>query len=349
MREMNLWFKHVDSVIVVAPLDKTLKPGAIDLAYTHPLIRFVAVPEFNFTGISASIKSLAVIPYILMVLWLQMWRSSHIHLRCPGNMGLLGCLVQVFFPHKKKTAKYAGNWDPASNQPLSYRIQKFILRNTLLTRNIQTLVYGEWPDRTDNILPFFTASYSEDDKIDIPVKTMKDAVIRFLFVGTLTPNKQPLLALQVFHALLVKSKRKMEMHFYGEGSERQALTNYIATHELQHCVYLDGNVSSEVVKAAYIQSHFLLFFSKSEGWPKAVSEAMWWGCVPVTTAVSCVPWMLNNGKNGIVIHSAEECMQLITRLYNDSSNVYSDMHRASAIWSRKYTLEEFEQSIKILC
>jgi glycosyltransferase involved in cell wall biosynthesis len=349
VREMNLWFKHVKQVTVIAPMDKSVSPDAIDLAYEHPTIRFVTVPEFHFTSLAGMINSCIAVPYILYVIWCTMWRASHIHLRCPGNMGLLGCLVQILFPWKKKTAKYAGNWDPKSKQPLSYRMQKYILRNTFLTKSMQTLVYGDWPDRTKNILPFFTASYTESDKVAVPKKTMHDDVIRFLFVGTLTANKQPMMALKVFHSLIKTNNRSMEMHFYGEGPERVELSKYIIANVLQNCVFLHGNVNSEHLKNAYRHSHFLLFFSKSEGWPKAVSEAMWWGCVPVTSPVSCVRWMLNNGKGGVLIESLELCVQKVTAILNQSPYLYADMQRTGMEWSRTYTVEEFERSIINLC
>src|SRR5690606_34200508 len=48
-------------------------------------------------------------------------------------------------------------------------------------------------------------------------------------------------------------------------------------------------------------SHFLILASKSEGWPKAVAEAMFFGCILIVTPVSCVPWMLNYGSRGILI------------------------------------------------
>ena len=70
-------------------------------------------------------------------------------------MGLIGAIVNILFPNKQKTAKYAGNWDPKSKQPWSYRLQKWILSNTFLTKNMQVLVYGEWPNQTKNIKPFF--------------------------------------------------------------------------------------------------------------------------------------------------------------------------------------------------
>ncbi len=88
-----------------------------------------------------------------------MKQVNHIHLRCPGNVGLLGCIVQVFFPSKIKTAKYAGNWDPKSKQPIAYKLQKWILSNTLLSKKIKVLVYGEWLKQTKNIKTIFRNFY----------------------------------------------------------------------------------------------------------------------------------------------------------------------------------------------
>src|SRR5690606_28897798 len=122
--------------------------------------------------------------------------------------------VQMFFPGKSKTAKYAGNWDPKAKQPWSYKLQQWILSNTFLTRNMNVLVYGQWPNQTKNILPFFTASFNESDKEVI----IKDFILpyRFLFVGGLVAGKQPSFALQLVEAL---NKRTIpaELHIYGDG------------------------------------------------------------------------------------------------------------------------------------
>lgn len=345
VREMNLWIKNAEQVVIVAPLSKGIKSTPIDIQYKHDNIRFIAVPAFQLTDYKNILKSLCIIPYILSVLFFSMLQATHIHLRCPGNMGLLGCLMQIGFPWKKKTAKYAGNWDPRSKQPLSYKLQQKILLNTLLSHHMTTLVYGNWPNQTQNILPFFTATYSEFDKTDIPSKSTSDAVIRFIFVGTLTENKQPLLALQFFHELSLL-KPGIEMHFYGEGPERIILEKYIYSKNLTNCVFIHGNVSGDLVKKAYQQSHFLLFFSKSEGWPKAVSEAMWWGCVPVTTPVSCVSWMLNHGENGILVETPN-VEDILPLLNNDI--LYRNKSENAIKWAQNYSLEKFEAHIKKLC
>ena len=107
---MNLWLNIDDQLIIVAPLSNKLEIDNIDLTYTNPNIKFIQIPEIEFTSFLKSIKSIFKIPQILLGILKGIKLSDHIHLRCPGNIGLLGCLVQIFFPSKKKTAKYAGNW-----------------------------------------------------------------------------------------------------------------------------------------------------------------------------------------------------------------------------------------------
>jgi len=90
----------------------------------------VELKDFNSTSFFNSIKSIPLLIYNILALFYAVFKADAIHLRCPGNVGLLGCIVQLFFPFKKKTAKYAGNWDPKSKQPWSYKLQKWILSNT---------------------------------------------------------------------------------------------------------------------------------------------------------------------------------------------------------------------------
>lgn len=275
-----------------------------------------------------------------------MKNADHIHFRCPGNIGLLGCVMQMFFPGKIKTAKYAGNWDPRAIQPLSYRLQKWILSTTFLTRNMQVLVYGEWEGSTKNIKPFFTATYKENDKKAIKPRDFSDK-IRFLFVGTLSEGKQPLYALQLFHQLLV-SHAEMVFDIYGEGLERMNIEEYIKIHQLENKVILHGNQNREVIEKAYQNSHFLILPSKSEGWPKVVAEAMFWGCVPITTAVSCVPYMVDNGARGVLLSGlVENDVQNVNEIINSPSN-YNEMGLKAMQWSQQYTLDYFEQEIKKL-
>ncbi len=342
VNEMNIWLRLVDSVTIIAPLKKG-EVASLQQKYNSNSINFIPVPEFSFVNFKESVKAISLLPIILWKLFRVMFSAQHIHLRCPGNMGLLGSLVQMFFPFKAKSAKYAGNWDPKAKQPLSYKFQKFLLANTFLTHNIQVLVYGDWDNKSKNIKSFFTATYSENEAITLPIKSLEDK-IKFIFVGTLVKGKQPLMALQLFEKIL-QDHPKIELSFFGEGVERKALETYIAKNSLQSSVFLKGNQDRETMKEIYKNSHFLLLPSKSEGWPKVVAEAMFWGCLPIASSVSCVPSMLDFGKRGIVLdENLEQNIPLIQELLVNPLE-YEKRRTAAMQWSRNFTLEKFEKEI----
>jgi glycosyltransferase involved in cell wall biosynthesis len=252
--------------------------------------------------------------------------------------------MQILFPFKPKTAKYAGNWDSKSKQPWSYRLQKWLLSNPYLTRNMQVLVYGEWEGSSKNVKPFFTATYWENEKA--PLKPLTFATtIRFVFVGTLSKGKRPMYAIALIEAL---SRRgyAVQLELYGEGIERVVLEDYIEKNHLKSFIELKGNQSKEIIKSAYQNSHFVFLPSKSEGWPKAIAEGMFWGCVPLATTISCVPFMLDYGNRGVILTTdLDQDVQQIEAVLNDEVDYLKKRKQASE-WSRYYTLDVFENEIE---
>ena len=104
VREMNIWLKYVDAVEVVAPLISN-DISEIDSNYQHKNLDFTQIPSIEFTSVTKVINSLFKIPVIFYRIFKACQRADYIHLRCPGNIGLLGCVVQICFPKKMKTAK----------------------------------------------------------------------------------------------------------------------------------------------------------------------------------------------------------------------------------------------------
>lgn len=345
VREMNSWIKQVDKLIIVAPVSSAPKT-AIEIQYEHHNIEFVPIDRFDVLSLKAIVRSIYKIPRISWRIFSAMQKADHIHLRCPGNSGLLGCFVQLAFPNKKKTAKYAGNWDPNSKQPWTYRLQKWILSNTFLTRNMQVLVYGQWEGSSTNIKPFFTATYAESDKVAFREKSLIEP-IRFVFVGTLVPGKRPLYAIQLVEALYKKGL-DVGLTLYGDGPERKKLEDYILQNNLENRIVLEGNQSQDQIKKAYTESHFVILPSESEGWPKAIAEGMFWACVPLATSVSCVPFMLDYGNRGLLLklNLEKDVLQLEALIKNETQ--FEAMSTKASDWSRHYTMDVFEEEIKKL-
>ena len=343
--EMNIWGKYVSELKIIAPQNNQ-DVSAIDASYNHQNCTFSAIKAFDFLNLKAILKALVCLPQNFFVICKAMSNADHIQIRCPGNVGLLACVAQIFFPKKSKTAKYAGNWDPKAKQPLSYKLQKWILNNTLLTRNMQVLVYGQYPNQSHNIKPFFTATYSDQQKTDNKVRNF-DATITFLFVGTLTSGKRPLYAVQLIEQLLA-SNTNIRLEIYGEGAENQNITQYIQSKKLGKFVFLNGNQHKDVLQVAYQNAHFLILPSKSEGWPKAVAEAMFWGCVPISTNVSCINYMLDNQTRGLILDlNLKNDVQKVNYLL-ENHDIYNQKSLAASQWSQNYTTNFFESEIQKL-
>ncbi|WP_225872923.1 glycosyltransferase family 4 protein [Flavobacterium turcicum] len=341
--EMNIWGQFVSHITVVAPCSKA-EPTAIDKEYQHPDVKFTAVPAINLLSILSVFKVMVMLPLLLWRIAKSMNQADHIHLRCPGNMGLLGSIVQMAFPSKPKTAKYAGNWDPTAKQPWSYRLQKWILSNTFLTRHMQVLVYGEWPGSSTNIKSFFTASYAAAAAVDVEPKSPDDG-ISFIFVGALVKGKNPLYAIKLVQEV-ARLGFAVQLKFYGEGPERSNLEHYIDKNDLKGSVVLYGNQNKATVQQAYQNSHFVILPSQSEGWPKALAEGMFWGCVPMGTAVSCVPTMLDHGQRGVLLElDADADSRKIASLLKNEKQYFELQMRAMA-WSRNYTTDSFAKAIQ---
>ncbi|MBS1534290.1 MAG: glycosyltransferase [Bacteroidetes bacterium] len=342
VKEIRLWAKHTDEIAFCCPIlddDKGLLIAPIDFPCTT-----YAIKEFNIKSPLNFIKAfLFSFGNLIQLFKIMLW-ADHIHLRCPGNVGLMGCWVQIFFPGKIKTAKYAGNWDMKSNQPRTYKWQQKILSHTYLTRNIKVLVYGNWLGSTANIYPFFTATYTEADKIEVKPRSMQNG-IEMIYVGTLSKGKRPIYAIELaqrLHAIYPNFR----LSLYGHGKERENLEHYIEQNQLQDFVILKGNFSQQEMMSVYQAAHFMILPSESEGWPKVVAEAMFWACVPLATKVSCVPDMLGEGSRGLLLDmNLKSDFDKICQMIEDE-NRYRETALKAMEWSRVYTLDKFEFEIQ---
>ena len=137
----------------------------------------------------------------------------------------------------------------------------------------------------------------------------------------------------------------VQLDLFGEGLERPTLEAYIAEHNLGDFVTLHGNQSADVVKSYYQKADFLIFISKSEGWPKVVAEAMFWGCLPITSDVSCVNYMIGNGSRGKITEANVDDIVDKVKYYIHNPDLFYKSRQRAVAWSRQFTLERFEEEV----
>jgi hypothetical protein len=75
---------------------------------------------------------------------------------------------------------------------------------------------------------------------------------------------------------------------------------------------------------------------------------MFWGCVPLAIPTSVVPQMLDKGSRGLLLTGILEVdINNIKNIINNNE-LYQQMAHDALTWSRKYTLDVFENEIKKL-
>jgi len=93
VREMNLWIKHADKILIVAPVNKKNEPSPIDIFYDHNELKLLKIPQIDILSLSSILRTVFLLPIIIFSVLRGMIMADHIHLRCPGNAGLIGCFL----------------------------------------------------------------------------------------------------------------------------------------------------------------------------------------------------------------------------------------------------------------
>lgn len=122
---------------------------------------------------------------------------------------------------------------------------------------------------------------------------------KFLFVGRLNSQKNPMLALESFSLALKNNiiPNNSIFNIAGEGPMAEEIANYIKQEGLDKSVNVLGFIDIDLLSELYSTSHTLLSTSKFEGFSLARVEAITFGCAIVTTKTSGVQGVLSENNN----------------------------------------------------
>src|SRR5690606_40575967 len=99
IREMELWAKYASLSFVCPVVEDNGKMLLTKVSF--PVEKVYRAREFDLISIKGILRGFLFFPINILLLFRAMWAAGHIHLRCPGNLSLLGCIVQMFFPWKR--------------------------------------------------------------------------------------------------------------------------------------------------------------------------------------------------------------------------------------------------------
>jgi glycosyltransferase involved in cell wall biosynthesis len=345
-REIEIWADLFPQVLIAAPCRDAPPPGD-SLPLARPNIAIAPQPESGGVTFAAKAKQAFLLPLIASSLVRAMRQGDAIHVRCPCNLGLVAAVLAPLLPSRRRVAKFAGQWDGYPGEPWSVRLQRSIL-GSAWWRGITT-VYGKSPEQPPHVVPFFTSLFGAEHlaRARAALRARKARrQSRVLYVGRLSAAKNVDTLLEAVARL--ESQRLAECVIVGDGPQRAVLERQARALRIADRVTFVGAVQFERVLDFYEQCDILVLASESEGWGKAITEAMAFGMVCIGSDRGPIPEILGEGRGIVVQPRDADALANAIREVMNAPERWSPMRRAAAEWAQQYSLPGLRKALEQL-
>jgi glycosyltransferase involved in cell wall biosynthesis len=345
-REIDLWADLFASVVIASPCVNG-KPPADCLPFERNNISMHPQKRAGGESFGAKLRLLASIPAMALGLARAMRQADAVHVRCPGNLGLLGVLLAPLFS-RRLVAKYAAQWNGGDYEPFSARLQRAILR-TRWWRGPVT-VYGSWPGSPKHVISFFTSLLTADQLERARASARRERrgpVLRVLYTGRLSKAKNVDVLLEAV-AKVRRAGYEVETTVVGVGPERSHLEGMAASLGLKESTRFTGGLEFDRVIAHLESSDVLVLASETEGWPKSIAEGMAFGLACIGSNVGIVPQMLGEGRGFTVTPRDTSALSSILEKIAASPDRLQETRLRAAAWAQRYSLEGLKKAIRAL-
>lgn len=149
----------------------------------------------------------------------------------------------------------------------------------------------------------------------------KNEMIKLIYVGRLVKEKGVQTTLQCLNML--PKNLKWTFDIVGDGSFRQNLEQQTVEFDLTDRVQFLGS-RNDIPELLKTHDLFIHMPAWDEGFGITVIEAMASGLLCICYAKGGIPEIIENGKNGILVHSEEELIDTLNNLLN--KNDYTDIN-----------------------
>lgn len=264
----------------------------------------VSITFLPKTGGKSLLRKIDIVKWyynVFKIIFKNIDSYKYIHVRGPSHPSVIAALYNLIYQKSNKRFwfKYAGTW--MDNAPMFYRFQRELLR-IIPKKNIIT-INGDYEKDKSNFLNFQNPCLTEKESlIDIRKFSNRSG---FLFVGNLNASKGVDLLISTF------KNSESNIIFIGGGSN---FKNYQQQTEEYKNIQFLGHKSKLDVTNYMSKSSALILPSKSEGFPKVISEAMNFGCIPIVSNISCISEIISHKSNGYLLDS------LTSKSVNESIN-----------------------------
>lgn len=313
--EINHLLEVFDKILHVAVLHDGTPPDSA-LPYTSKHIDFVALPVIGGKRFIDKVQLVFQSPRVLKSIHNAIKESTHFQFRAPTGIGVYVIPYLIFFNDKNGWFKYAGNWKQ-EHAPFTYKFQRWLLKS----QKRRVTINGHWPNQPKHCVSFENPCITD-------LELQQGSLCRntkllpkrksLCFVGRLDTSKGIDVFIESLKGLSESYKSLIDtVHIIGAGAQGEMYQKHLESSGILSVYH--GTLNRKELHQIYKDCHFIVLPSKSEGFPKVISEALNYGCIPVVSNVSAIGQYICDGVQGVLIQDIsktglrpklEECLNM---------------------------------------
>lgn len=322
-----------------------LHPGpapAGSVPYRASNVRPLLLEAAGGRGFLPKLKAAAKIPGWVRTVRRELKTADAVQVRCPCNISVptLALLAARRDP-ARRWVKYAGEWRSRRREPLSYRLQRALLRSGLVGAKVGVAD----PDAqrgTVRYVPNPSLSAADVARAEAATRDKRlGEEVRLLFAGRLDRAKGVERAIRIL-AELRRRGVPAALEIAGAGPDLERLQPTLTATGAASSVTFLGWLERERLEQAYARAHFVLLPSDTEGWAKALSEGLAFRAVPLASDSGGAPAILRSIGGGAALppEQVDLWAERIERLTADPSLWRKEADRCRAA-AGEFTYERY--------
>jgi glycosyltransferase involved in cell wall biosynthesis len=317
--------------------------GEIPLQGHH--VQVVPLSPRRGSGLSAK---LSFFPWLLWngpAIFCELLRADAVHAPIPGDVGTVG-MLGAWLCRKPLFVRYCGNW--LTIKSIADRFWHWFIERFAGGRNVM-LATGGAANRPSARAPdvhwIFSTSLTEGEIGELAQREVEldPKNLRLITVGRQEAGKGTDKLVEAL-PLLARHYPHVRLEVVGDGSDMPRLQRKANELRVGGQVIFRGKVDHGEVLELMQQAHIFCFPSQSEGFPKAVLEALACGLPVIATRVSALPMLLSTGS-GVLIEPEPSAIAAAVCEVVSSGETYKTMSAKARETAREYTLERWRDAV----
>jgi hypothetical protein len=275
------------------------------------------------------------------------FRADAIHAPIPGDVGTVGMLLAWIF-RKPLFVRHCGNWlKPCTTAEKFWR---WFMERFAAGRNVMLATGGavEPPSKKNSQVRWIFSSSLTQQELQQQAKpraAAKNGCLRLVHTARQEKAKGAGTVIQSL-PLLAGRFPGLSLEIVGEGSAIAEFKRIASEEGVSNRVNFAGKLNHEQVLRRLQEADLFLFpTTSSDGFPKAVLEALATGLPVVATRVSVLPQLVGNGCGVLIDEATPEAVAHGVEQAMSDPATYEAMSRKAIETARRYSLEAWRDTM----